>query len=44
MEESATRRSQQILELLAYPVQIVKVNQQFKGSDWAVYNETFHKQ
>ena len=40
----ATGRPQRIPELLVYLVQIVRVNQEFEGSDWAVYDETFHRQ
>ena len=39
----ATRRQEQIPELLEYLVQIVRVNQEFERSDWAVYDETFHR-
>lgn len=37
----ATRNPQRIPELLAYLIQIVRVNQEFEGSGWAVYDETF---
>ena len=38
------QKSQRIPELLAYLIQIVRVNQEFEGSGWAVYDETFCRQ
>ena len=40
----ATRSPHRIPELLAYLIQIVRVNQEFEGSGWAVYDETFRRQ
>ena len=40
----AIKSPQRAPELLAYLIQIVRVNQEFEGSGWAVYHETFHRQ
>ena len=40
----AIKSPQWIPELLAYLIQIVRVNQEFEGSGWAVYDETFCRQ
>ena len=40
----AIKSPQRIPELLAYLIQIVRVNQEFEGSGWAAYDETFCRQ
>ena len=40
----AIKSPQRIPELLAYLIQIVRVNQEFEGSGWAVCDETFCRQ